>query len=192
MSDILNFKSRKWVIRITIENVVNAKSDIYNKVLPDGTKMYIYDIKDIIDKLNIISYAYFYALHDSESKPHYHFIIYEPNSISFNRLKELFPYGDISRQRGRNFDCWNYLIHANNPEKHQYPVEIRHTNLNESQLNEWLNSDLDKWNRMLKLVMEYDEPSDLLIDYPEYLSCLSTLLKAYEVMRGISFGGKYK
>ncbi|MEM0173598.1 MAG: Rep family protein [Sulfolobaceae archaeon] len=94
----------------------------------------------IIEELNKGAYSYAYALHDKDTddqgeikKPHYHVIIRFTNYKSRNKLAQelglnishILP---IKYLRG----AIRYLLHLDNEDKYQYPIDIIQSNFDHS------------------------------------------------------------
>jgi len=76
--------------------------------------------------------AYAYILHDKDEgvKPHYHFYIEFPSPRSFPSVADdlEIPINQLQKVISKK-GILQYLIHKNEPEKFQYPIESIETNL---------------------------------------------------------------
>lgn len=108
-----NERSRKWFIEIN-----------------QGAQCY-----ESFKELLTDSWAY--VLHDKDTDengelkaPHYHLYIEFQNARSFQAMRNKFEGAHIEVAQNREF-CIQYLIHRNNPEKHQYKIDEVESNMHD-------------------------------------------------------------
>lgn len=121
-------------VRIAQKNVLSVDNDILGYKTGDTVIISFETVLGILDdwareKKDLKYYA---IIHDDDSV-HYHIVITfsKSSKCRFSTLKRRFPYGDIEPCRHGAKDCVQYLVHMNNPEKHQYDWEDIETNAQE-------------------------------------------------------------
>lgn len=138
-------RSRKWFCRISENN--HLKSG----------EVYRYNFQDVY---NVLSSRYdfvMYIVHDEDkNNVHAHFIVQNKTQILKSTLINIMPYGDIEVQKGSNLECYNYLLHKNQENKHEYDKSEIICNYIDN-LNEWLNVKNKQSNREKFLEAIYSE-----------------------------------
>ena len=126
-----NKAMRTAVIRVSGVNIVNQDNDILGVKAGDEvryTKEMILDVLNDWTKTKDIKY---FMIEHNEDPDNVHFhivIIFPKDSIcKFDTLKKKFPYGFIENAKSVKGSV-QYLVHMNNPEKHQYDWSDVETN----------------------------------------------------------------
>lgn len=118
------------------------------KGLVEYSQKDIYDIcEEFSSRYSGLKYAFICHNKDKDpvngepKKNHFHVVLKleGKNSIRFQYVKELFPYGDIESARSVNAAI-QYLLHLNNPEKTQYERSEIVSNFSESALDKYLST----------------------------------------------------
>ena len=115
---------RNVTLRISEINIATQDNKKYGIHAGDTVKITKEDIIAILDDWKKTKdIKYYLAEHDADpNNRHCHVVIEFPENseCKFSTLKNKFPYGNIDRCKYGVKNCVQYLIHLNNPEKHQY------------------------------------------------------------------------
>lgn len=110
---LANERSRKWFIEI------NQGAQCYES------------FKELLTD------CWAYVLHDKDTDengevkaPHYHLYIEYQNARTFQAMRNRFEGAHIETAQNREF-CIQYLIHRNNPDKHQYKIDEVESNMHD-------------------------------------------------------------
>ncbi len=120
-----NSNMRNAFLRISKNNVVktdNAALGIKKGDVVSYSKEQILEILDLWAQSKT-GLKYYFIEHDADEKnKHYHLVLEFGNQSQcrFSTLKNKFPYGDIEKCRHGVKTCVQYLVHMNDPQKHQY------------------------------------------------------------------------
>ena len=89
-------------------------------------------INSVLSHHNIRHWAY--ILHDKDKKDgtdelkekHFHLLINLNNNMTESAVRKLFPEGQstLAQPVKSKYGCWNYLTHADTPEKYQYSSDL--------------------------------------------------------------------
>ena len=118
------------VIRVSRINHIKEDNEKLGLKAGDVLEITYDDIKKIINSWsNNKEMDYFYIMHDEDADNiHYHAVISFDSPPKFSTIKNKFPYGKIDSVHTSVSLSVQYLIHQNNPEKHQYLPEDIITN----------------------------------------------------------------
>ena len=83
-----------------------------------------YELKAILVNNGSTFKHYAYILHDkdNEEQPHYHLCLEYKNARTFTQVKSMFEGAHVEDMEYKNMS-YQYLIHKNDPEKYQYPID---------------------------------------------------------------------
>jgi hypothetical protein len=110
---LANERSRKWFIEIN----QGAKCFETFKELLNDSWAYVLHNKDTDENGEI-------------KTPHYHLYIEYQNARTFQAMRNRFEGAHIEAAQNREY-CIQYLIHRNNPEKHQYKIDEVESNMHD-------------------------------------------------------------
>ena len=118
------------VIRVSRINRIKDDNDELGLKAGDVLEITYEDIQDIIELWSERKeMEYFLIMHDEDpGNIHYHIVIVFENAAKFSTIKNKFGYGNIDSVHTSVSLAVQYLIHQNNPEKHQYVPEDIITN----------------------------------------------------------------
>lgn len=127
-----NKSMRSAVIRVSATNKVTKDNHELDIQAGDIITYSIDDIIKILDEWTKTKFFHYYVImHDADPENvHFHIVIEftKTSQGRFSQLKEKFPYGQIDNCQYGVKNCVQYLIHMNNPEKHQYSWDAVITN----------------------------------------------------------------
>lgn len=127
-----NKKMRTAFIRVSAENHITVDNEKLGVKKGDIVKYTLDDILNTIDEWQTTKKFKYYLIEHNhiEGNKHWHIVLdFPPNSeCEFNTLKNKIPYGQIDTCRTGVKNCVRYLVHADQPEKTQYPWDAIITN----------------------------------------------------------------
>ena len=127
-----NKKMRTAFIRVSAENHIAVDNEKLGVKKGDIVKYTLDDILNTIDEWQTTKKFKYYLIEHNhiEGNKHWHIVLdFPPNSeCDFNTLKNKIPYGQIDTCRTGVKNCVRYLVHADQPEKTQYPWDAIITN----------------------------------------------------------------
>ena len=122
---------------------------------------------------------------DDPDNIHWHIVLTFEHPTQFDQIKAQFPYGDIERCKYGVKGTVQYLVHMNNPEKHQYSWDDVITNA-PAKLEYYKIPKGETENEKLKAITEKIIKGEIKefeidrIDYKLYIKFLGQLRKAFE------------
>lgn len=123
---------RNAIMRVSQNNILTKDNEALGLKAGDTMTYTLEDIINILDEWSKKKkIKYFVIEHNSDpDNVHFHIMImFSQDSIcTFETLKNKFPYGDIEGCKYGVKNCVQYLVHMNNPEKHQYSWDAVVTN----------------------------------------------------------------
>lgn len=178
---------RNAIIRVSAINILRMDN---KKLRLKAGEVLHYQKSDVLQTLEdwamVKNFRYFMIEHnEDENNIHYHIVLSFADPTAFGTIKKKFPYGDIQRCQYGVKSCVQYLVHMNNPEKHQYSwdevitnapdkLELYKISKGETE-NEKLNAIIDKIISGEIKEFEIDR-----IEYKLYIKFTSKLKKAFE------------
>ena len=127
-----NKKMRTAFIRVSAENHITVDNEKLGVKKGDIVKYTLDDILNTIDEWQTTKKFKYYLIEHNhiEGNKHWHIVLDFPSNseCDFNTLKNKIPYGQIDTCRTGVKNCVRYLVHADQPEKTQYPWDAIITN----------------------------------------------------------------
>ena len=113
---------RTAMIRVAKNNKLNMDNKKMGLKAGDTVTYEQSDILQILEKWRAKKALKYYMIEHNEDfdNIHYHIVVWFESPTSFTTIKNVFPYGDIRKCQYGIKNCVQYLVHMNNPEKHQY------------------------------------------------------------------------
>ncbi len=128
----MNKNFRSAVVRVSAKNVATKDNEEHKIKAGDVITYSIDDVVRTLEEWTKTKYFHYYVIaHDNDAdNVHFHIVIeFTKNSQGkFSQIKDRFPYGQIDNCKYGVKNCVQYLIHMNNPEKHQYSWDAVITN----------------------------------------------------------------
>ena len=145
------------------------------------------DILQVLEEWSMNKAMKYFMIEHNEDPDniHWHIVLKFEYPTVFDQIKNKFPYGDIERCKHGIKASVQYLVHMNNPEKHQFSWDEVITNA-PAKLELYKipkgESEIEKLNAITELIIkgEIREFEIDRIDYKLYIKFLSQLRKAFE------------
>lgn len=152
------------------------RSKTWQAILYPDSKSYDYD--KVIENIKLKSYKYAYIIHDQDyftssdalnendigtyKKTHVHVVFFWDNSYQLGYISKKIglPSNYLQKTESRT-GAIQYLIHKNNPEKHQYNIAEIETNIEKIQSKFFSGDDC---------IVKASKIIDFIISYPGFLS----------------------
>lgn len=121
MEDVFS-SMRNAIIRVAEKNTLKMDNEELGLKAGDTLMYQKSDIMQTLEEWSMVkNYKYYLIEHnEDENNKHWHAVLTFDSPTAFEQIKAKFPYGDIERCQYGVKNCVQYLVHMNNPEKHQY------------------------------------------------------------------------
>lgn len=83
------------------------------------------EVPQILEKYDNVEYSYILHNKDNEEQPHYHVCILFKNARTFECMQRAFKGAHIEVMESK-YKCFRYLLHLDDADKYQYPLEEIH------------------------------------------------------------------